>query len=280
MPYRSQAQQGYLHAAADRGDVSRKVVSDFDRATSKRQYARLPEHAPERDFKGALAERYYGGGEAGSHHHGSEHDERRGSYMAEDDHGACQHFAHGGVSDRHDEGCPEHPMYGGGFAEDDSREDVDQPETEFEADERRDTGLRPAGELARLADGGEAEPPAEPPSLMTALSRWRKAKSGSPEEVKAGRDVAEAAHALLPEALSGRSAIQKKRGQLKDLDEQTKGYAQGGQVEDAIQHMQGEGWQDDERNAPHSPLAARLAGARMRPGILKRILRAPGSRVP
>ena len=33
MPYKSKAQQGYLHAAAERGDISPKVVKEFDKAS-------------------------------------------------------------------------------------------------------------------------------------------------------------------------------------------------------------------------------------------------------
>jgi len=40
MPYKSEAQRKYMHAAADRGEVPRKVVDDFDRATKK--FTRLP----------------------------------------------------------------------------------------------------------------------------------------------------------------------------------------------------------------------------------------------
>ncbi len=141
MSYESKAQQGYFHAAEARGEIPRKVVRDFDEATSRKQYARLPErveHDARGGLAGRLAERYYGGGRAGEHHHGFEHDEREGSYMQEGGHDACQHFAHGGVSDRHDPGCPDHPMYQGGEAEDDRGEVEDQdyaPEDEAEQDE-------------------------------------------------------------------------------------------------------------------------------------------------
>jgi hypothetical protein len=33
VPYKSKAQQGYMHAAAERGDVPRSVVDKFDRAS-------------------------------------------------------------------------------------------------------------------------------------------------------------------------------------------------------------------------------------------------------
>lgn len=272
MPYRSQAQQGYMHAAADRGDVPRKVVREFDKATTSKQYARLPEHVGEKDAHGGLAGRLARKYAKGGNVHPPA--------SAEEGSEACQHYSHGGVSDRHDEECPGHPMNGGGFMEDDSDEDVDQPEEEFESDMREEVGLSNASDLrgletrTRFADGGEAEPP----GLWDSIKRWHKAKSGSPEAEQATRDVAEAANALLPESLSGRSAVLKKRQQMKELDEQTQGYAEGGIAEESAMHMQGDGWQDDERNAPRSPLAARLAGARVSPSVLSRLLRARGPR--
>lgn len=45
MPYRSRAQQGYMHAAAERGEVPRRVVREMDRETSAEQYRRLPARA-------------------------------------------------------------------------------------------------------------------------------------------------------------------------------------------------------------------------------------------
>lgn len=42
MPYKSKAQRGYMHAAADRGDVPRKVVEEFDRESKGKK---LPERA-------------------------------------------------------------------------------------------------------------------------------------------------------------------------------------------------------------------------------------------
>ena len=33
MPYKSAAQRGYMHAAEKRGDISSKVVGEFDRAS-------------------------------------------------------------------------------------------------------------------------------------------------------------------------------------------------------------------------------------------------------
>lgn len=47
MPYKSKAQQGYMHAAADRGEIKKSVVKEFDQAT-KGMYASLPEHVKKR----------------------------------------------------------------------------------------------------------------------------------------------------------------------------------------------------------------------------------------
>jgi hypothetical protein len=33
MPYKSEAQRGYMHAAAERGDIPAKVVREFDKAS-------------------------------------------------------------------------------------------------------------------------------------------------------------------------------------------------------------------------------------------------------
>jgi hypothetical protein len=33
MPYKSKAQQGFMHAAAARGDISKNVVAEFDKAS-------------------------------------------------------------------------------------------------------------------------------------------------------------------------------------------------------------------------------------------------------
>lgn len=43
MPYKSRAQQGYMHAAAERGEVPKSVVDEFDKA-SKGKTTKLPEH--------------------------------------------------------------------------------------------------------------------------------------------------------------------------------------------------------------------------------------------
>jgi len=42
MPYASRAQQGYFHAAMERGEMSPKVVKEFDRASKGRK--NLPYH--------------------------------------------------------------------------------------------------------------------------------------------------------------------------------------------------------------------------------------------
>lgn len=50
MPYKSKRQQRYMHAAAERGDVSKKVVQEFDDAT-RGHFSELPEAAPKRGKK-------------------------------------------------------------------------------------------------------------------------------------------------------------------------------------------------------------------------------------
>lgn len=40
MPYKSEAQRKYFHAAAERGDISKKTVAEFDKASKG---AKLPE---------------------------------------------------------------------------------------------------------------------------------------------------------------------------------------------------------------------------------------------
>lgn len=42
MPYVSEAQQGYMHAAAERGDIPKKVVREFDKAS--KGVKNLPKH--------------------------------------------------------------------------------------------------------------------------------------------------------------------------------------------------------------------------------------------
>lgn len=48
MPYKSQAQRAAMHAKADRGEISRKVVKEFDEASKGKK---LPEHAPKKKGK-------------------------------------------------------------------------------------------------------------------------------------------------------------------------------------------------------------------------------------
>lgn len=290
MPFRSRAQQGYMHAAAARGEIPESVVGKFDRATSARQYAHLPEHVfrgemvnpehdfrggemirPERDFRGALVERYFGGGKAGEHHHGYEHDEH-GSYMEDGGHVACQHFAHGGVSASHDPECPHHPMYGGGFAglgRDDEDEDVDEPEVDFERDEERFVHEHPrGGELRHLAEGGEAGGFDNGPVMRAAL------KYRSAARQAAGYDRPHPPPAQ-PDGVDD-SPLLRRPPAPPMLPRR---YALGGEAEDETQRLQGSEW-EDERNAPRSKFAEHLSGARVRKPVLSRILRAPGTRVP
>lgn len=46
MPYKSKAQQGKLHAMADRGEISKAVVKEFDEATD---FSKLPARASLKD---------------------------------------------------------------------------------------------------------------------------------------------------------------------------------------------------------------------------------------
>lgn len=43
MPYKSRAQQRYMHAAAARGEISKETVEEFDHAT--KDFSKLPERA-------------------------------------------------------------------------------------------------------------------------------------------------------------------------------------------------------------------------------------------
>jgi hypothetical protein len=247
MPYKSQAQQRYFHAAASRGDISPKVVREFDEATSSKQYAHLPEHVKEHDARGGLAgrlaRRYYGGG------YTEPEDE-------DDDESELQEEAV-------DEG--EMPPGPGPW-----------PQKFAEGGEARCHAC--GGPIQHHADGGEAEPEAEPAP--------REAKK---DEHAPGWEGAEKINSLLPAWLSGRDAVLKKREQLRKLDEQTqekarggrvRRYAQGGQAEEAAQVLAGSDWQD-ERNRPRSPLAARLSGARISSAALRRLLeKGPATRVP
>ncbi len=216
MPYKSRAQQGYMHAAEERGEVSPKVVHEFDKATSAKQYARLPEHvghAAKGGLLRRLAEHYFGGG------------------RAED--AACQHYAHGGVSDRHDPGCPNHPSH---YAEGGEAE-----RRHYEPPEDYDLGEKPEHEL---------------PDYRLDVYQG--------ENVRHEREATE------------------RREREYERDEYPKivRRAQGGEAEETERHLEGADWQDEERNRSRSPLAERLAGARMSRAVLERLLRKPGSRVP
>jgi hypothetical protein len=68
--------------------------------------------------------------------------------------------------------------------------------------------VRPMG---RMNEGGEVGEP----SLVDALKAWWRSEGGNE---KKSRDVAEAAHAKLPDALSARGALEKKRAQLRQID--------------------------------------------------------------
>lgn len=47
MPYKSDAQRRYFHAAEGRGDIPRKTVAEFDQASKGKK---LPEHAKGKDM--------------------------------------------------------------------------------------------------------------------------------------------------------------------------------------------------------------------------------------
>jgi len=49
MPYRSDAQRRAMHAKADRGEIPRKVVDEFDRASKGKD---LPERVKSKPAKG------------------------------------------------------------------------------------------------------------------------------------------------------------------------------------------------------------------------------------
>lgn len=54
MPFESEAQRKYMYAAADRGDVPKKVVEEFSAATPKGK--KLPEHKKEKSMSKAKEE--------------------------------------------------------------------------------------------------------------------------------------------------------------------------------------------------------------------------------
>jgi len=68
--------------------------------------------------------------------------------------------------------------------------------------------------LPKAAEGGEVPPP--DPGLLAKLRAWMQGQA-QPEE------VAEQMANKLPDALSIKGAVERKKKQLKDLDEQTKG---------------------------------------------------------
>ena len=48
MPYRSQAQRRFMHAAMDRGDIKPSVVKEYDEASKGQK--KLPEHVTSSKF--------------------------------------------------------------------------------------------------------------------------------------------------------------------------------------------------------------------------------------
>lgn len=55
MPYKSDRQRRYMHAAAERGDISESVVEEFDRASKGKK---LPETAPSSKSKAASLKKW------------------------------------------------------------------------------------------------------------------------------------------------------------------------------------------------------------------------------
>lgn len=49
MPYKSDAQRKFMHAAMDRGDIKPSVVHDFDKASKEKK--NLPEYVPGSKYK-------------------------------------------------------------------------------------------------------------------------------------------------------------------------------------------------------------------------------------
>lgn len=47
MPYKSDKQRKFFHAAEERGDISKKTVNEFDKASKGKE---LPEYAPSHKF--------------------------------------------------------------------------------------------------------------------------------------------------------------------------------------------------------------------------------------
>jgi hypothetical protein len=72
MPYKSKAQQGFMHAAADRGDISKTVVKEFDKASKgeslpARANGKAPKHNSPDDGEFPFHNAPNDGGEDGSH---------------------------------------------------------------------------------------------------------------------------------------------------------------------------------------------------------------------
>lgn len=55
MPYKSDRQRRYMHAAAERGDISESVVDEFDKASKGKK---LPESAPSPKSKAASVKKW------------------------------------------------------------------------------------------------------------------------------------------------------------------------------------------------------------------------------
>jgi hypothetical protein len=56
MPYKSDAQRRFMHAAAARGDIPKKTVDEFDKASKGKKL-------PEKKDKFSRVKKLYGGGE-------------------------------------------------------------------------------------------------------------------------------------------------------------------------------------------------------------------------
>jgi hypothetical protein len=95
------------------------------------------------------------------------------------------------------------------------KRDADLPEYQLPVYRGETAAGRYPPRLAGMADGGEVSP-----SLVGALRAWLAAEG--PRDEKA-REVADAAHAKLPEMLSARSAVEKKRTRLAALEAATAG---------------------------------------------------------
>ena len=71
MPFSSKKQQRFMHAAAEKGEISKKVVRHFDKATAKQEggFDSLPEKAADLDMKDCVDGKFNHDmhGAAGSH---------------------------------------------------------------------------------------------------------------------------------------------------------------------------------------------------------------------